>query len=997
MWKQLGVLLFFALSQNTQAQSIIDYNAFWYNYSIRNYGTEEGMPSDEVYYIYEDSSGFIWIANIGGLVRYDGISLKVLPKGNEGGSFYEIIEDSKGSFWIPALNGGLYKFTGDSLKAFNEAIDKTGGLPKTAVLIDNDTLIVGIYGEGLFYFHNGELIKSYGESDGLVNNEIWKIATDLDGRIWIGTNGGLSILENGEFRNFTTENALPYDKIRGLTVMSNGDVWVGTDGEGIVIFRNQEPFKYLSQKDGLTGNFPQYFAENPIDSSIWIADHGSGLDRYKDGIFENLSTKNGLVSDYLTFVGFAKDGTAYVGTEIGMSVLVKNKLNVINERTKGVEYSSIISINKSGDGTVWLGSNGKGFKYQKNRIWETVDNPPKITNGYSAGSATDKDGNIWFTTQGTGIIKIVDFKIEKHLTKKDGLLNDFARCIAFDNQNRLWVGTNKGINVLNSNYQIEKAYTKDNGLPNDFCLSMISDKSGGIWYGSLGGGAVYFYDDSFTVYDTSNGLGEQQVLSFLEHSNGNIYIGTAGYNISVYDGVNLKTFNSKHGIPFNSITGMAEDDKGNIWSGTKSGIYKFDPNNLNESSNFEFTRYTTEDGMPSLNLETGYNATVARINTGEILFASLKGVTVVNPAVNTISTESFFPYIDNFVVDGENIDIKKPLKLTPKDRKIEISYSALNIQSPKKTTFRVKLEGIDNNWNYVGERRTAYFDFLPDGKYSFIVSAVGPDGQWSDKTANISFVVLPPFFKTWWFYTLSTFAFAGFIIVLMQIRSNAKMINLNRELQYQQKLHVEKERISRDLHDNVGSQITNLITGIEISNLHLKKNHLSKVEKVLSTLDVDARNTMTDLRETIWLMDKEAIEFNKFIEHLKSYFKRHKQYGISLNVTLNCTLSQNYSLNPTFSLNLTRIIQEAHNNTRKYAEASNFEIDFISRENTLIVTIKDDGKGMNVEEVLGSSEGNGLKNMKNRSEEIGGTFYIESVLNGGTIITLTFSNFSNSV
>lgn len=997
MWKSFGVLIVLALGQTTQGQSIVDYKSFWDNYSIKNYGTKEGMLSDEVYYAYEDSNGFIWVANINGLLRYDGISLKNFPKGNAGGSFYEIIVDSKGSFWIPAINGGLYNFNGDSLKSFKKTTESIGGFPKTATIIENDTLIVGLYGEGLAYFHHGEFIKIYGEKDGLVSNEIWKIIPDLDGRIWIGTNGGLSVLENGVFKNFNTENALPNEKIRGLTVMSNADVWVGTDGGGIVIFRNDQPFKYLTPKDGLSGNFPQYFAENSIDGSIWIADHGKGLDRYKDGKFENISSKDGLVSDYLTFVGFSKDGTAYIGSEIGLSVIVKNTLKVIDERADGIENPSVVSISESGDSTIWLGSDGKGFIYWKNQKWNTLEDPSNLTNGYAAGTATDKSGNIWFTTQGTGIVKIVDFKIQKHLSVKHGLLNNFARCIAFDNQNRLWLGTNKGINVLNSNLEFEKTYTKENGLPNEFCISMISDKSGGIWYGSLTGGAVYFYDDAFTVFDTSNGLGDQQVFSFLEHSNGNIYIGTAGNNISVYDGISLKNYNANHGIPFSSITGMAEDDEGSIWSGTKNGIYKFDPDDLNENHNFLFKRYTTEDGMPSLNLETGYNATVARISTGEILFASLKGVTVVNPATSTISTESFFPYIDDFTVDGKNIDIKKPLKLTPKDKKIEISYSALNIQSPQKTAFRIKLDGIDKDWAYVGVRRTAYFDYLPNGEYRFHVSAIVPDGQWSNKIANISFMVLPPFYKTWWFYTLSIFAFGGLIVGAMQIRSNAKMKALNRELQYQQKLHVEKERISRDLHDNVGSQITNLITGIEISNLHMKNNQQQKAVEVLSTLDIDARNTMSNLRETIWLMDKEVVEFHGFIEHLKSYFKRQHHYLNDLNIELYYDLEQNYSLIPTHSLNLTRIIQEALNNTRKYAQASKFEINFAAQGGRFVITIKDDGKGMNVEEILGSSDGNGLKNMKSRAEDIGGTFNIQSAIDKGTVITITFSKFSNIV
>ena len=143
--------------------------------------------------------------------------------------------------------------------------------------------------------------------------------------------------------------------------------------------------------------------------------------------------------------------------------------------------------------------------------------------------------------------------------------------------------------------------------------------------------------------------------------------------------------------------------------------------------------------------------------------------------------------------------------------------------APNKTDFRVQLVGIDENWVNVEDRKTTYYDYLPDGDYTFIVSAIGPDGQWSDRTASISFTVLPPFYKTWWFMSLGLLGFIAIGAGGVQIRSNMKLQKLNRELETQQKIQKERERISRELHDNVGSQITNLITGIEISNLHVKK------------------------------------------------------------------------------------------------------------------------------------------------------------------------------
>lgn len=222
----------------------------------------------------------------------------------------------------------------------------------------------------------------------------------------------------------------------------------------------------------------------------------------------------------------------------------------------------------------------------------------------------------------------------------------------------------------------------------------------------------------------------------------------------------------------------------------------------------------------------------------------------------------------------------------------------------------------------------------------------------------------------------------------VQIRSNMKLRALNRELETQQKIQKERERISRELHDNVGSQITNLITGIEVSNLHVKKNQQDKALSLLENLDIDARGAMTDLRETIWLLDKEKVEFGIFLDHLNGYLKRQKKYLNGMEVRLNSTVDNNSILEPGQSMNLTRIIQEALNNSRKYSNATLFEIECSQKKQSLEIKISDNGNGMVVDEEV--DKGNGLKNMAYRAMEMGGGFQITSDEGIGVEIHLNF-------
>ncbi|HBZ38102.1 MAG TPA: hypothetical protein DEO59_06360 [Balneola sp.] len=436
-----------------------------------------------------------------------------------------------------------------------------------------------------------------------------------------------------------------------------------------------------------------------------------------------------------------------------------------------------------------------------------------------------------------------------------------------------------------------------------------------------------------------------------------------------------------------------EDNSNTMWLATGNGITKVSLSDLNQYQNgslsiLPYHYFNKEDGLISDNLQAANNSTVEKLEDGTLLFASIDGVSAVNPEKTNFDVSTFQPYIDEIIIDEKIIETQSSFKLKPDDKKLAISYSAINFLAPNKTDFRVQLVGIDENWVNVEDRKTTYYDYLPDGDYTFKVSAIGPDGQWSDRTASISFTVLPPFYKTWWFMSLGLLGFIAIGAGGVQIRSNMKLRALNRELETQQKIQKERERISRELHDNVGSQITNLITGIEVSNLHVKKNQQDKALSLLENLDIDARGAMTDLRETIWLLDKEKVEFGIFLDHLNGYLKRQKKYLNGMEVRLNSTVDNNSILEPGQSMNLTRIIQEALNNSRKYSNATLFEIECSQKKQSLEIKISDNGNGMVVDEEV--DKGNGLKNMAYRAMEMGGGFQITSDEGIGVEIHLNF-------
>ncbi|MEQ9309643.1 MAG: two-component regulator propeller domain-containing protein [Balneolaceae bacterium] len=979
--------IFTALCTPLFAQYTFSTSSLWDTFSINNFGVEDGIFTQQVYKIHKDKKGFYWIVSNRQLLRYDGISITELKQGNIGGTLYDLAEDSDGNMWIPSIGSGLYKFNGDTLKNYQHL---SGDLTKAAVVGKNDTLYLGTYGDGLKVFYKDSLNINYNTKNGLVGDEIWTLEFDKNGKLWIGTNTGISVLHKGTIKNFTTENGLPDNRIRTIKALANGDVWVGTDKEGIVIFEEEKPIRYIHTKDGLPNLLVQDIEQN-LNGDVFIGTLGGGVTRFNNGIKETINIEDGLISNEVNTIYLDNNGMILIGTEDGLSTLTPRFFTSLSLDGKEVYNQEAVTINQDKAGRIWLGTYGKGYFYFENGKWTSRENPPINTNGYAQSGTLDKNGNLWVGTQGSGVLEIVDNQFIPRFNIDNGLLDNYVRGLTFDLEGNLWVGSNKGISVFNSSQELIRTYSTEDEIPNPFCITMITASDGSVWYGSYGGGAVRFKDGISKVYNTETGLRSDQVLSIFEDSNQDIWIGTFNYGVSKVVGDSLFTFSPDDGLPSANYAGIIEDNSKNLWFATGNGITKAALKDLNsyqngESSYIPFHYFNKEDGLISDNLQAANNSTLAKLSDGTLFFASIDGVSIIHPESVAFKDSSFNTYIDNIIVDGVGIIKERGFELTPDKKKLEISYSAINFLAPNKTEFRIKLDGIDNEWNYVEKRTTAYYDYLPDGDYTFYVSAVGPDGQWSDKVASIPFTVLPPFYKTWWFISLGLLGFIAIGAGGVQIRSNMKLRELNRELQTQQKIQRERERISRELHDNVGSQITNLITGIEISNLHIKKNQQDKALSLLGNLDSDARSAMTDLRETIWLLDKEEVQFGIFLEHLKGFVKRQEHYFRGMKVVFNSDVDLGKILNPTQSLNLTRIIQEALNNARKYAQASLFTISFVEKEQRIGITLTDNGIGMNIDER--PKEGNGLRNMKERIEEVNGTIVIKTETGKGTSIRL---------
>jgi len=294
------------------------------------------------------------------------------------------------------------------------------------------------------------------------------------------------------------------------------------------------------------------------------------------------------------------------------------------------------------------------------------------------------------------------------------------------------------------------------------------------------------------------------------------------------------------------------------------------------------------------------------------------------------------------------------------------------------------MEGFDQNWVQAGTRREARYTNLDHGSYKFRVRGSNNDGVWSDKEAVITLTIVPPFWKTGWFIMLSLVSLTGTFGAGVRYISVRKYRARLRDLEYRQKLQDERERISRDLHDHVGGQLVSIISGLDLVSKRSDQNDPA-TQRLIGSLHDDARESITQLRETIWALKTTAMDIQRFVEHVEGFMRRQLEFHESITLSVQITSGADRRLSPQVALTCLRIAQEAFTNIIKHAGSSRIDLIVgITEQNELDIIVRDNGIGFNRDRL--SSEGNGLENMRTRAQELSGSVTFDAGINAGTSV-----------
>ena len=451
---------------------------------------------------------------------------------------------------------------------------------------------------------------------------------------------------------------------------------------------------------------------------------------------------------------------------------------------------------------------------------------------------------------------------------------------------------------------------------------------------------------------------------------------------------------ARHGLPSDVICQILDDGNGHYWMSSFGGLFRVAKGELNRCADGAVKSISclvcdSSGGLATLEVSEQGQPAGCRTSDGRMWFATGRGLAMVVPTNVTVNPLPPPVFIEEALVDGEGqrlpASAEGVLQVPPGGRRYEFRYTGLSFANPTRVGFRYRLEGLESEWVEAGTRRSAFYTPLPPGEYTFRVAARNADGVWNEQGASLALRVLPQFWQTWWFRAgsrvgaLMTVGLA--VLVIVRRRARRKLAALER----QRALERERARIARDIHDDLGSNLTHIVMLGESARSGLDQPRQAATD--LEDLCRTARDLTLQLSEIVWAVAPE----HDTLDSLANYAGKFAHDFLS-RAGIRCRLDLPLKLPPlTLSSpvrhNLFLAFKEALHNAVKHAAAKSALVSLRLEPGSFTLLIKDDGRGFRPATAVGT--GNGLANMQRRLADIGGHCEIQSEPGRGTRVRFT--------
>ena len=955
-------------------------------YLVDAWQTEQGLPDNFLNDIAQTPDGYIWVSTFNGLARFNGVEFVGFDAANTpelpSSRIVDLDLDRKGRLWIRSEYGHLSQWWNGRFKTFTER-------------------------------------------DGLPEKGIEVLVEDHSGEIWVNTSWHQTNYYHyvdGAFKAVSSTNTL-FDRFgRGSDVEGYG--W-GIRSNYLFSVRPEKNLQVKMPFRITTG----WRLVGARDGGMWvIADH---VQKFRDGAWEDWGE---LPVRTDQFTGYMEDrrGNLWIGTGVGE--LWQAGTNHVIRRFK-LQNSAATELGRNiledAEGNLWLCTGGNGLIRLKPRGFKTYDSRDGLTSDVVRSVAEDRQGNIWMATvnavdwfpasnphlaqrhpaapgglawsvlgdtkgaawvgfYGSGLCRIQGESVTWF--KQAALRHSVDIHVVFEDQaGEIHLGTPRGLYRIDGN-----SLTLQEGMPDWGRLDircMAEGKRGELYLGSNGGGLLRKSTNGWERFTMREGLADDHVWALYADEDKTLWIGSHGRGLSRFkDG---RFFNFRHIDLPRVLTCILEDDTGHLWFGSKQGLFRAERGALNDladgrTSSISITHYDRADGMGSSQCTGDRQPTAWKANDGRLWFATMGGVTVVDPRSLPFNQRPPPVAIEQVLIDDKPTTLPRGGRITvpPGGRRLEFRYAGLSFTSPSKVRFQYRLQGVDDAWIEANDRRAAYYTRVPPGDYRFQVIAANNDNVWNKAGASLAVVVQPYLWQTGWFQVLSGILLVGLGAGLARYFSVIRLRRRLADLERKHALERERVRISRDLHDHLGADLSQLALWSELAARETAQPAVM-AERVRSVSSL-AREVIQNVEEIVWTVNPRNDSLERFTAYVCEFSERVIT-GAGLRFRWEAPDEiPAVPLPSDLRHNLFLVTKEALNNVTKYAAATEAQVQLHLVNGSFILTISDNGRGFDVTSMhANNGNGNGLTNMRERMADCGGHLAVVSQPNQGTTIRMT--------
>lgn len=859
------------------------------------------------------------------------------------------------------------------------------------------------------------------------------IAQAADGYLWIATAEGVVRFDGVRFSGFEepVEDGLSRLSPRALFALESGEVWVVVRRGGLLRW------------DGQRLTMPVREAEEEISTALVIQEV---LDDGEGGVFfvskdevlhtrgdaeprplprtpelESRVEKARAVAARRAVTGAADGplelrdhgGDIWRRTEAGgLAVLPAGDKSEALELPGFNAGTRVMALMEDREGNVWAATNGDGLHQLRKRRVTMLDAAQTVTDRHFVAVIEDREGTVWAGNKSGGISRFRDGAAqaitlgnrdhERNVTalcedangvlwasKNHGALfrheagvfhalngesSVFSRIMAMtsDTQGRLWLGGQAGLAAWSG--ESVMMHGADLGVPREQVTALVTAEKTQLWAGMAGGRVFRGDEKGFVAVPMHAGAAISAILPDADDS---AWVTTAGDGLFWIEKQRVIHFSRAHGLPDTRLTCVLDDADGHLWLGSLSGIFRVEKAALREVADGHETtaawlHLDRADGLLSRECVGGTQPAGWRRREGSLLFPTVNGIASIDP--RRFETNPVPPLVQMESVSVQGVPqtvADGGASAGPGRSRLEFHFTALSFAVPEKVRFKTRLAGLHADWQDIGTQRVAAYESVPPGEYVFEVMAANNDGVWSEKAATLAVRVLPQFWERAWFRVLAVLMVIAGAVAITRARERGRLLRLEAESARQ----AERARIARDLHDDLGASLTEISL---IAGLAAEKDS----EGLISTIAGKTRHLVGALDEIVWAVNPRHDTLASLVEYVTaSAAELLESGGIALRLEVDEKLPE-LPLTAEQRHAVFLAVREALNNVVKHSGASEVHLSIQTDAAEMRLRVTDNGRGFSIAE---KASGDGLRNMRQRLEALGGTCQIASSMAGTSV------------